>query len=74
MIDLSRSAADRLDRMRKDVVVLEGDDGIGDDSARLVTMDSKIAEKYGLIDESEYWEGEDDRPDGSPPYADSPGM
>jgi hypothetical protein len=70
MIGMLRSAADHLDQMREDGVVLETDGRVGDDHAHLVTMDPKIAEKYGLIDESEYWaeneEGEDERPDHNP--------
>ena len=67
MISMLRSATDCLDQMRRDGVVLESDGGIGDDYARLVTADPKVAEKYGMVDESEYWEGdeEDDRDDPS---------
>jgi hypothetical protein len=67
MINMLRVAADHLDQMRKDGVVLEDQGGIGDDCARLVTMDPKVAEKYGMIDESEYWEIDEDddkSPDG----------
>jgi hypothetical protein len=67
MINMLRAAADQLDQMRKDGVVLEDQGGIGDDCAYLVTTDPKVAEKYGMIDESEYWEiDEDDNesPDG----------
>jgi hypothetical protein len=69
MIGMLRSAADHLDQMREDGVVLDDDGGIGDDYAHLVTMDPKVAEKYGLVDESEYWnvdeEDEDEEPDGN---------
>lgn len=64
MARMLRSAADRLDQMRADGVVLEDDAGAGDDYARLVTTDPKVAEKYGLIDESEYWGSEEDDEDG----------
>ncbi len=69
MISMMRSAADHLDQMRKDGVVLDDDGGIGNDDARLVTTDPTIAEKYGLVEESEYWEGgeEDEEPSGSSP-------
>ncbi len=61
MINMLRSSADYLDQMRKDGVFLEDDSGVGDDYARLVTTDPKVAEKYGLVDESEYWGlGEED--------------
>lgn len=55
MIKMLRSAADYLEQMRSDGVFLEDDGGVRDDNARLVTMDPKVAEKYGLVDESEYW-------------------
>jgi len=67
MIGLLRAAADRLDQMQKDGVVLENEGGVGDDYARLVTTDRIVAEKYGMVDESEYWavdeEDEDEAPD-----------
>ncbi len=55
MAAMLRAAADRLDQMREDGVSLEDDGSIGDDTALLVTTDPKIAEKYGLVDEFEYW-------------------
>jgi hypothetical protein len=55
MIKLLRSAADYLDQMSKDGVFLDDNGGVGDDYAHLVTTDPKVAEKYGLVDESEYW-------------------
>jgi hypothetical protein len=62
MIDMLRSAANYLDQMRKDGVLLENDGSTGDDYAHLVTTDPKIAEKYEMVDETEYWgvEEEDD--------------
>jgi hypothetical protein len=56
MINLLRAAADRLEQMQKDGVVLVDNGGVKDDYAQLMTTDPKIAEKYGLVDESEYWE------------------
>lgn len=72
MISMLRSAADNLDQMRKDGVVLDDDGGVGDDYARLVTMDPTVAEKYGLVEESEYWGGDEDdeEPSDSPPNED----
>jgi hypothetical protein len=55
MIAKLRTAADHLDQMRKDGVFLDDGGGVSDDYARLVTTDPKVAEKYGLVDESEYW-------------------
>ena len=67
MIRMLRSAADTLDRMHRDGVFLEDDGGVGDDHARLVTTDAKVAEEYGMVDESEYWgldeKDEDDGPE-----------
>jgi len=63
MIDRLRSAADQLEQMRKDGVVLDDDGGVGDDYARLVTTDPKVAEKYGMVDEFEYWSGDEEDDD-----------
>lgn len=63
MVSMLRSAADLLDQMRKDGVILDEAGGTGDDYAHLVTMDSKVAEKYGLVDESEYWGDDEERED-----------
>lgn len=73
MISMLRAAADQLDQMCKDGVILDDDGAVGDDYAHLVTTDPKVAEKYGLVDESEYWEidaedeGSEDEPTDSPP-------
>ena len=70
MISMLRSAADHLDQMRKGGVVLDDDGGVGDDYARLVATDPTVAEKDGLVEESEYWgrdeEDEDEEPSDSP--------
>ena len=60
MISMLRSAADLLEEMQKDGVVLESDGRVGDDYAQLMTMDPKIAEKYGFIEESEYWDNDEE--------------
>lgn len=74
MIRMLRSAAEHLERMRKDGVVLDDDGGVGDDHARLVTTDAAVAEKYGLVEDSEYWgrddDDEDEEPSDSPPNED----
>ena len=71
LIDMLRSAADQLDQMRKDGVILDDDGGIGDDYARLVTLDPNVAEKYGMVDESEYWDADEnddgEKPEDNPP-------
>jgi hypothetical protein len=59
MIVALRNAADTLEAMRKDGVVLE-EDGVGDDYAHLVTTDPEIARKYDMIEESELWGDEGD--------------
>lgn len=61
MINLLRSAAEQLDQMRMDGVVIDDSNGGDDDYARLVTTDPIVAERYGLVDESEYWERDDQR-------------
>jgi hypothetical protein len=72
MISLLRVAADHLDQMRKDGMVLDDDGGVGDDYAHLVTTDATVAEKYGLVDESEYW-GEEDEDEGEEPEGEPSG-
>lgn len=66
MISMLRAAADELERMRKDGVILERDEGAADDYAHLVTTDPKVAEKYGLIEESEFWNLQDEDDEASP--------
>jgi hypothetical protein len=65
LVSILRAAADRLDQMRKDGVVLDDSSRIGEDYARLVTTDPKVAEKYGMVEELEYWgiDDEDDEPE-----------
>jgi hypothetical protein len=61
MIASLSAAAAELERMKNDGVTLEPDGGTGDDYAHLVTTDPKVAEKYGMMDESEFWgESEED--------------
>jgi hypothetical protein len=76
MISLLRRAADDLEKMRRDGVVLDDDGGAADDYARLVTTDPKIAEKYGLVDEDEYWdtgENDEEEPAGRKPDPEAAG-
>lgn len=54
MAAMLRAAAAELEEMSRQGVILE-EDGVGDDYAQLVTTDPKVAEKFGLIDEMEYW-------------------
>jgi hypothetical protein len=70
MIGMPRSAVDELDQMRKDGVVLDNDGGTSDDYAYLVTTDPGVAKKYGFVDESEYWDVDEEAKDSaenSPP-------
>lgn len=62
MIQELQSAVDYLKQMREDGVVLDPEGGTADDYAHLVTSDPIIAKKYGMEDESEYFEldGEDE--------------
>ncbi len=55
MIQGLRAAAATLEAMSKDGVVLDSEGGAADDDAPLVTNDPKVAEKYGMIEESEFW-------------------
>ena len=48
-------AADTLEAMRADGVVLEPVGDTADDYVRLVTTDPEIAEKYGMHAEDEFW-------------------
>ncbi len=61
MIVALRAAADQLNEMLGEGVEIDDDTGLGDDYALLVTMDAKVAEKFGFVDESEYWDRDDDK-------------
>ena len=68
MISGLHSAAEQLDQMRRDGVVIEDNGAMADDYALLVTSDGKVAEKYGFVDESEYWdEADEEQPDDNQP-------
>ncbi len=60
MISMLRGAADGLEEMRKDGVVLDGDTGVGEDYAHLITNDEAVAQKYGMTNEAEFWGIEDE--------------
>jgi hypothetical protein len=49
-------AAQELEAMQKDGVILDPTARTADGYARLMTTDATIAEKYGMIEESELWE------------------
>lgn len=66
MIEGLRTAALELEAMRADGVVLDPKRGTGDDYALLVTSDPKIAEKYGMEDESELWADDGDENNAPP--------
>jgi hypothetical protein len=53
------SKSTQLGQMRHDGVVLEND-GVPDGNVRLVTTDANVAEKYGFVDESDYWDQGDE--------------
>ena len=50
-----RAAAETIEKMGRDGVILEPSSGVSDDYALLVTTDPDVAAKYGMIEESEYW-------------------
>lgn len=58
IVALLRAAADQLEGMRQDGVVMEPVDGLKDDCVRLVTSDPLVARKYDMVEESEFWEVE----------------
>jgi hypothetical protein len=60
MITALRRAADVLQAMCQDGVVLEDDGGVGDDYAHLVTTDPDVAKKYDMVEESEFWGADED--------------
>ncbi len=66
MIASDRSAADEIDQLRRDGVVLEADRDIDDGQVYLVTSNPRIAEKYGLVEESEYWSVDENEGEQSP--------
>lgn len=65
MIAAIRQAANTLEAMKRDGIVLEQSDGIADDYAVLVTTEPEVAKKYDMVEESEFWSAEDDEEPGS---------
>ena len=59
MIASLRQAADTLEAMRADGVVLDPEGGTADDYAYLITTDPEIAKKYDMHEEDEFW-GDDE--------------
>jgi hypothetical protein len=55
MVETLRRAADQLQAMLNDGVVLNPDGGTGDDYAHLMTTDPEIARKYDMHEESEFF-------------------
>jgi hypothetical protein len=64
MIAALRSAANHLEEMRKDGVTFEDHGGTGDDYVHLFTTDPKVAKKYDMVEESEFWGDDEDEDDG----------
>lgn len=64
MIEVLQGAVDRLREMRADGVTLDPAGGTGDDYARLVTTDAKVADKYGM--EFDPYGLEEDGPEDDP--------
>lgn len=60
MIGSLQSAASELKAMRDDGVVLDPESGISDDYATLVTNDSNTAKKHGMVEESEFFDKDED--------------
>ncbi|HKM53909.1 MAG TPA: hypothetical protein VJY33_10900 [Isosphaeraceae bacterium] len=66
MIASLRQAAETLEAMRRDGVILE-DVGVGDDYAHLTTTDPEVAKKYDMVEESEFWSEDEDEYDEDEP-------
>jgi hypothetical protein len=60
MIKSLRAAADQLDEMRKAGAILDDSSGIADDYATLATTDPNVVSNFGMEDEREYLDEEDD--------------
>jgi hypothetical protein len=63
MIESLRAAADQLDEMRKAGVILDDTSGIADDYATLVTTEPNVASKFGIEEEREYLDEDDEDTD-----------
>jgi hypothetical protein len=59
LIDRLGSSADQLKAMRTDGVFLDPDRATGTDHAHLITTDPKVAQKYAMQEESEFWDDDD---------------
>ena len=70
MITSLRNAAETLEAMRRDGVFLDDHGSVADDYARLVTTDSAIANKYDMVEESEFWEEDQGEFEKSDPVTD----
>ncbi len=55
---LDKIKADQLEAMLKDGVLREELVGSGAGAVRFVTTDAKVAEKYGMVEESEWWDSD----------------
>lgn len=60
MIASLRAAADDLEEMQKAGVTLEDNGGVGGDYAMLVTTDLGVAERFGMEEEREYLDDDED--------------
>ena len=60
MLAIYLETVNHFNQMIRDGVVLVDSGSVSDDYAQLVTTDLKIAEKYGFVEESEYWDGGQD--------------
>jgi len=61
MAETLRKAAEQLEAMRRNGVLLDSDSDVPGDYALLVTTDPDVARKYDMVEESEFWaEGDDE--------------
>lgn len=56
MVAMLREAADQLEAMKKDGVLLDTEGGTSDDYATLVTTDEQVAQKYGMQPEEDFFD------------------
>lgn len=63
MIESLREAANQLEAMKRDGVILDSEGGTADDYATLVTTDETVAEKFGMQPEEEFFDDDEESDD-----------
>jgi hypothetical protein len=70
MVAKLKAAAEELEAMRTAGVTLDSESSTDDDYAHLVTTDPDVANKFGMIEESEFWGDDMDEDKSSQPKND----